>query len=181
MVARNACGCCWMPVPTRTSRTMCVAVYDLCMPLFPTHSRACSDFYIESHIQRDSTALTLAASEGHTECVRLLLDAGADTSARAEVRRADQPRCFASARMCWCLFQFMILSHVKSDFNAFLFACDDGGPFVLRRLFYFGNGAFISQLGYTALIKAAKNGHIECVRLLLDAGADKDAADQVCF
>ncbi len=35
------------------------------------------------------------------------------------------------------------------------------------------------QSGLTALIVAARNGHVECARLLLDAGADKEAADNV--
>ncbi len=33
--------------------------------------------------------------------------------------------------------------------------------------------------GHTALILAAQNGHAECVRLLIDAGADKEAAGRV--
>jgi hypothetical protein len=37
----------------------------------------------------------------------------------------------------------------------------------------------ISQYGYTALISAAGKGHADCVRLLLDAGADKNAFDKV--
>ncbi len=36
-----------------------------------------------------------------------------------------------------------------------------------------------TQDGYTALIHAASNGHAACVRLLLDAGADKEAKDNV--
>ncbi len=36
-----------------------------------------------------------------------------------------------------------------------------------------------SQYGYTALIRAAKHGRAECVRLLLEAGADKDAMTNV--
>ena len=36
-----------------------------------------------------------------------------------------------------------------------------------------------AQLGQTALIRAAGNGHAECVRLLLDAGADTNAKDEV--
>ena len=35
------------------------------------------------------------------------------------------------------------------------------------------------QQGYTALIFAAARGHTECVRLLIDAGADKDTRDSV--
>ncbi len=36
-----------------------------------------------------------------------------------------------------------------------------------------------AQIGSTALIFAAHNGRADCVRLLLDAGADKDAKDKV--
>ena len=36
-----------------------------------------------------------------------------------------------------------------------------------------------SQTGGTALISAAEKGHTECVRLLVESGADKDAADNV--
>ncbi len=38
-----------------------------------------------------------------------------------------------------------------------------------------------AQVGGTALIRAATQGHAECVRLLLDVGADKDAQDKVHF
>jgi hypothetical protein len=37
-----------------------------------------------------------------------------------------------------------------------------------------------AQIGGTALIRAATCGHAECTRLLLEAGADKDAQDKVC-
>jgi ankyrin repeat protein len=36
-----------------------------------------------------------------------------------------------------------------------------------------------SQRKYTALIRAAENGHTACVRLLLDAGANKEAPSYV--
>ena len=36
-----------------------------------------------------------------------------------------------------------------------------------------------TQNGFTALILAAASGHVDCVRLLIDAGADKDAMDDV--
>jgi hypothetical protein len=36
-----------------------------------------------------------------------------------------------------------------------------------------------AQGGWTALIRAARFGHTDCVRLLLDAGADKEAKDHV--
>jgi hypothetical protein len=37
-----------------------------------------------------------------------------------------------------------------------------------------------AQNGYTPLIWAAWNGHADCARLLLDAGADKEAKCNVC-
>jgi hypothetical protein len=37
-----------------------------------------------------------------------------------------------------------------------------------------------TQDGFTALIYAAWKGRTDCARLLLDAGADKNATDEVC-
>ena len=42
-----------------------------------------------------------------------------------------------------------------------------------------GCGGFDAQYGLTALIWAAAEGHAECVRLLIDAGADKDVKNNV--
>ncbi len=36
-----------------------------------------------------------------------------------------------------------------------------------------------SQDGFTALMFAARAGHVDCVRLLIDFGADKDATNEV--
>ena len=42
-----------------------------------------------------------------------------------------------------------------------------------------------SQGGWTALLNAALHGHADCLKLLIDAGANKDAKDNVrdghCF
>ena len=43
------------------------------------------------------------------------------------------------------------------------------------------NLSMCAQNGSTALIDAARNGHADSVRLLLDAGANKDATDKVCI
>jgi hypothetical protein len=39
-----------------------------------------------THAQNERTALICAAEKGHTECARLLLDAGADMNAKEYVR-----------------------------------------------------------------------------------------------
>lgn len=36
-----------------------------------------------------------------------------------------------------------------------------------------------SQDGWTALIRAASEGHTDCVRMLVECGADMDAKDMV--
>jgi hypothetical protein len=38
---------------------------------------------------------------------------------------------------------------------------------------------FDSKVGLTALMRATAEGHADCVRLLLDASADKEAKDNV--
>ena len=38
-----------------------------------------------------------------------------------------------------------------------------------------------TQSGYTALFWAARRGHADCVRVLLEGGADKEAKDEVRF
>ena len=54
-------------------------------------------------------------------------------------------------------------------------------PFSLPifNVYCFGQYIFSSQTGSTALIQAAERGRADCVRLLLDAGADKNAHDKV--
>ncbi len=37
------------------------------------------------------------------------------------------------------------------------------------------------QGGFTALLRAASNGHTDCVRLLIERGADKEAKTSVRF
>jgi hypothetical protein len=45
---------------------------------------------------------------------------------------------------------------------------------------HFGTFCARAQNESTALMHAANGGHADCARLLLDAGADKEAKDVVC-
>ncbi len=47
---------------------------------------------------------------------------------------------------------------------------------VFPSLFFTGS---VTQFGYTSLIHAAEGGFTECVRMLLDAGANKEAVSDV--
>jgi ankyrin repeat protein len=46
-------------------------------------------FYTRAQV-KGRTALILAADQGHVDCARLLLDAGADKNVKTNVRRFDR-------------------------------------------------------------------------------------------
>ncbi len=74
---------------------MCVALlHHACLFVFSTsphdiESRTsfqiCCNANIDCGLQRKFTALICAAYEGHSECVRILADGGADKEAKADV------------------------------------------------------------------------------------------------
>ena len=95
------------------------------------------------------TALMLASSRGHGECVRLLLDAGADRNLQ---NRFGQ--------------------------TALIRASCEGHVEIVRSLLDARADKNLQNiLGGTALMHASGKGHIEVLRLLLDAGADKNLRD----
>lgn len=103
------------------------------------------------HTQDGDTALHFAACNGHTECIVALLAAGADVHAKAKVR---SDTCTA--------------------------APDDVPPAAITT-----SGAPLSnaptclQWNYTPLHSANWNGHADCVKLILEAGADSTVLDNV--
>ncbi|CAM6002039.1 unnamed protein product [Sphagnum balticum] len=99
------------------------------------------------------TALMTALVEGHIECARLLVLAdGIDVNAMSD--RGHTALSLAAlkgyARMVALLIKY------KADVNA-VATRSDGLLF----------------LGYTALMHASQQGHVECVRVLLANGADR--------
>ena len=52
-------------------------------------------------------------------------------------------------------------------------------PFAITYLFTVFDLLSHAQFGCTALMLAAEKDHADCARLLLDAGADKNAKDEV--
>eukprot|EP00302_Diacronema_sp_CCMP2436_P023111 CAMPEP_0179920552 /NCGR_PEP_ID=MMETSP0983-20121128/4566_1 /TAXON_ID=483367 /ORGANISM="non described non described, Strain CCMP 2436" /LENGTH=62 /DNA_ID=CAMNT_0021823639 /DNA_START=76 /DNA_END=261 /DNA_ORIENTATION=+ len=51
-------------------------------------------------------------------------------------------------------------------------ACEDGDVLLVRTLLEAWDANIADADGYTALMVASEYGHIECARLLLEAGAD---------
>ncbi len=124
-----------------------------------------------------------AAGAGLTDCVRLLIDVGADKDAQNNVLvgrgGAVMPFCHIS-----CNLPFVLTCLSLLHFASYLWKCSH---FIYSqwRLFSLGGGKFESQGGQTALTWASMEGRADCVQLLIDAGVDKDIMDNVrvgcCF
>ena len=100
------------------------------------------------------TALMLAAYNGFSECVELLLDNGAHPEVEKRAKKSDP------------------------GYTALCYACISGHAPCVRALVSRADECPLSAQAGDAALKLAKGGgHTECVRLLLDAGCeDPDAA-----
>ncbi|CAK9100631.1 unnamed protein product [Durusdinium trenchii] len=109
------------------------------------------EWLLQKPLDPNRDGLVLAASCGHLEVVRLLLEAGADKDA-ADTDGSTALQFAAGKGHC----------HLK----------------VVRLLLEAGADKDAADTdGSTALHFAARNGHLKVVQLLREAGADKDAAD----
>ena len=94
-----------------------------------------------------ATALIMAANEGHVDCARLLMDAGADKEAKNK-DGSTALICVAIEGDVDCV-RLLLSAAVDTE-------AEDNHKF-------------------TALIAAAASGRTYCTRLLIDAGVDKNA------
>lgn len=93
--------------------------------------------------------LILAATDGHSETVRLLLDAGARIDA-----------CDGAG------FSALMAASFNGRSTVVQMLVDGGADLELR-----------DKAGYTALMFAANAGQLECVRILVEAGSEINARD----
>ncbi len=145
------------------------------------------------------TMLMVAARTGRPEAVQALLKAGADVNAR-ESRRGQTALMWAAAEgngeAVGALLNAGADLNIRLDsgYNAFLFAVREGHIGVVRTLLNAGanvnetvqpglvSGRKFAQVprgarsGTTALMLATINAHFELGAVLLDAGADPNAA-----
>ena len=98
---------------------------------------------------REMTALVYSAKKGHIDCLRVLLDAGADVNAKNEDGNTS------------------LIYSAKKGHTDCLSALLDAGADVNAK----------DKNGVTSLMYSARNGHSDCLRALLDAEADVNAKD----
>eukprot|EP00439_Symbiodinium_sp_Y106_P070238 s20_g12.t1 len=162
---------------------------------------ACADGNLSN--RRDITALMMASLQGNLEVVRLLLEAGADTTYTSLAHPADfTALTLASSQSHVEVVRSLLDAGTDKNLadtsgsSALVMACDKGYVEVVRLLLeagadsnsfnFAGSHAFAGLLdagadkdlanssGSTALMIACKNGNVEVVRLLLEAGADRN-------
>jgi uncharacterized protein len=131
----------------------------------------------------DANVVGVAAQAGHTEVVRVLLDAGIDVNLQASTVGASALIHAAHAGHVQTA-QFLLergadpqlMTH-GGDFNALMLAAMEGHSAVVRVLLEAGASASAGgRSGATALWWAARSGDPESVKALIEAGADVNAA-----
>ncbi|CAE7273153.1 ANKRD50 [Symbiodinium sp. CCMP2456] len=132
-------------------------------------------------------ALTVAAINGNCECLRLLLEAEADV----DVSKASGLTALQWAARKGHVEASQLLVSAMADVDK-----ADGTPTALQLAAKCGHVEIVASLlqaranpdkkawggaqgASTALQQASENGHLQIVRLLVDAGADKEAAGPV--
>jgi ankyrin repeat protein len=138
-----------------------------------------------SALPEGETAIMTAARSGDVESLRVLIRAGADVDAR-ESWKSQTALMWAAAENNAAAVTALIdaganleLRASGGEFTAFLFAVRAGALDATRALLE--AGVDIDQKladGTSALVLAATNAHYELASLLLDHGADPNAADQ---
>ena len=125
-------------------------------------------------------ALYCASENGHTEVVRLLVDAGADCD---QAHRCHAPLHIAAWQGHVEVVRLLLAAGASCDLalagnrTALLLAARQGHVEVVRLLLEAGSSLKQDRGGFTPLHFAAMKGHTQVVRLLLEGRADCDRAD----
>ena len=129
----------------------------------------------------DQTALMWAAANRHPEVVQALIEAGADLQVRSRVRRRTVylPSRGASYRLSFeeHIERGDIETRDQGGFTPLLFVAQQGDVASARLLLAAGaNVNDVAPIGWSAVAIAAFSNQTGVAQLLLDQGADPDAA-----
>jgi ankyrin repeat protein len=128
---------------------------------------------------RDVGALHYAAQVGNTAAIRILLKAGADCNART--RDGFTPLTVAAANAHLDAFNELLRygaeTHLDDDAQnrtVYHFAAHGGSAAIIRAIAESVPALKVGAVagGYTPLMMAAENGHVDAVRALIGVGAD---------
>ena len=135
-----------------------------------------------SRFVRGSTPLMLAAASGSADAVKMLLDHGAEVNAREEAH-GQTAAMFAAAENRGAVIK-VLAGHgadLKIATNVVKLEAqrldDNGNPLPARGGDSTVNGGNTTMGGMTALLFASREGGLDAVRALIEAGAD---VNQIC-
>jgi ankyrin repeat protein len=133
----------------------------------------------QTRAQFRRSVLYCAAANGHADCVRLLLNAGvymdASDFVRPDHRMTVDCILILGSSIMFPVFECEFVEKINSRCDTFGLLLFSLFSFSFRLRFRHNDILTCAQEGSTALSYAVEKNHVECVRLLLDAGADKDA------
>lgn len=129
------------------------------------------------------TALHFATEKGHSDCVKMLLKAGAMVNASDDwetpLIMAVNSGSLQSVEILLAAGANVEMTDLKG-FTALMHAAANGNVDILRRLLQ--HGACANRMLKTgALHQAAKFGHLQCLDILLEAGVSADVRDMDRF
>ena len=141
--------------------------------------------YVDIQDEQGTTALMLASTEDRLKCVELLLMYGANPYLQNSKGQTIFDNTFVDKNVKKFIKDFL-QEDVNTDFLIFLIFARDGRVRQIKNMIQQGNvnvdvrntNSEIDELGLTPLMLAARNGHLQVVKLLVDAKADLNLKDE---
>jgi len=142
---------------------------------------------LERSDEKGSTALMIAALDGHESIVRLLIEAGGDVTDEIPDDNGWTALMCAAYDGHESIVRLLIeggsdvMGRDDNGWTVLMIAAQDGHESTVRLLIEAGSDVNAKNNScYTALMIAAQNGHESTVRLLIEGGSDVNAKNNQC-